>query len=302
MSILHGFPLANFAPVGSSPLTVLFLLSLISVAAGVLIRAIPPRHLPGPDRVPEERSVWPLTAVLFGGAGVWLFSISVISRLQPNAGAGGITAEPPATVAMLSTIPPAIGFLALLLGDRIVHPASGQRIGITLRRLPDGLVRGLFCGLIVLPPLYLLMQIVEGLYRVFHYQHPAEHQLLHVLGQGPPAAVRAAIIAGACFVAPLFEELLFRGHVQTCIKRLARTLAGGRPSRATGRATSWIAILVTSVLFMTMHATWSWPIIFTLAVCLGYAYERTGNLWIAIVIHAVFNSVSTILFLHQMTG
>ena len=58
-----------------------------------------------------------------------------------------------------------------------------------------------------------------------------------------------------------------------------------------------IAILVTSVCFSLVHAPWTWPLIFVLSCFLGYAYERTGNLWTCIVIHAAFNGFSTLVYL-----
>ena len=39
------------------------------------------------------------------------------------------------------------------------------------------------------------------------------------------------------------------------------------------------------------------PPIFLLALCLGYAYERTGNLWTTITMHALFNTTCTLLFI-----
>jgi membrane protease YdiL (CAAX protease family) len=32
--------------------------------------------------------------------------------------------------------------------------------------------------------------------------------------------------------------------------------------------------------------------LFLLSMCLGYIYQRTGNLWATITIHAAFNGVS----------
>lgn len=46
-----------------------------------------------------------------------------------------------------------------------------------------------------------------------------------------------------------------------------------------------------------LHDRWEAPVIFLLAICMGYAYERTGNLWVSITIHAAFNTVSTLIFL-----
>jgi membrane protease YdiL (CAAX protease family) len=60
---------------------------------------------------------------------------------------------------------------------------------------------------------------------------------------------------------------------------------------------TWAGILVSAALFTVVHDAWTWPPIFVLAVCLGYAYERTGNLWAPITMHAAFNSISTVVYL-----
>ena len=39
------------------------------------------------------------------------------------------------------------------------------------------------------------------------------------------------------------------------------------------------------------------PPIFILSMCLGYAYERTKNLWTSIIVHASFNAASVAMFL-----
>jgi hypothetical protein len=66
------------------------------------------------------------------------------------------------------------------------------------------------------------------------------------------------------------------------------------------KAARWIAVIITSVVFALVHPLWTAPLIFLLAVCLGYAYERTGSLWVPIVMHAMFNISSTFLFLNFM--
>ena len=58
-----------------------------------------------------------------------------------------------------------------------------------------------------------------------------------------------------------------------------------------------VAILVTSLCFSVVHPMWTWPVIFVLSCFLGYAYERTGNLWTCVTIHAAFNGFSTIVYL-----
>ena len=58
-----------------------------------------------------------------------------------------------------------------------------------------------------------------------------------------------------------------------------------------------LAILITSLCFSVVHPMWTWPVIFVLSCFLGYAYERTGNLWTCVTIHAAFNAFSTIVYL-----
>jgi membrane protease YdiL (CAAX protease family) len=59
-------------------------------------------------------------------------------------------------------------------------------------------------------------------------------------------------------------------------------------------------VLITSLVFSLVHPGWMRPMIFLLSICLGYAYERTGNLWVPIVLHASFNTLSTVVFLNWM--
>ena len=61
-----------------------------------------------------------------------------------------------------------------------------------------------------------------------------------------------------------------------------------------------IAIVLSSLCFSIVHPMWTWPVIFVLSCMLGYAYERTGSLWVPIVMHAMFNISSTFLFLNFM--
>ena len=41
-----------------------------------------------------------------------------------------------------------------------------------------------------------------------------------------------------------------------------------------------------------MHQSDHFLILFVLSAAMGYVYERTGNLWSAITLHALFNSTS----------
>ena len=309
MSILHSWRVNAGAQIGPAIQVMLLVLLAVSLAAAVAARVLPPRGVNGPERIPPGRPVWTLLGVLLAAAGVYLFTISayVAVKYPPH----GSTPSPttaaqftPADTAFMSTVPPVIGFVALMLGGLSAGRSTPQILGLRLRGLPPGIARGLLGALIVVPALFLLSQAMEIVYRAVGYKHPTEHPLLQVMGTRPSAAVLAALIAGACVVAPLFEELLFRGYLQTLLRRLVsfmmpQNVAGGAgsPPVSPNAAQTWVAIVLTSTLFSVPHPAWSRPIIFVLSVCLGYAYERTGNLWVPIMLHATFNSVSTALFL-----
>jgi membrane protease YdiL (CAAX protease family) len=80
-----------------------------------------------------------------------------------------------------------------------------------------------------------------------------------------------------------------------------RVGAGGQPLPPPPASRRWLVVLISSTLFALVHFNGPnpevLPIIFTLALWLGYVYERTGNLWACMIMHAGFNAVSTLLVL-----
>jgi membrane protease YdiL (CAAX protease family) len=56
---------------------------------------------------------------------------------------------------------------------------------------------------------------------------------------------------------------------------------------------TWQAIAISSIVFATAHQNPAhWPALLLLGACLGYAYEKTGSLFRAIFIHALFNALT----------
>ena len=63
--------------------------------------------------------------------------------------------------------------------------------------------------------------------------------------------------------------------------------------RAPDAAARWVAIALVSALFASVHGiNWMFAPLYVLSLCLGYAYERTANLWVPITMHAAFNILS----------
>lgn len=109
------------------------------------------------------------------------------------------------------------------------------------------------------------------------------HETLRMLREDPNAQMIVTVIISAVILAPLLEEIVFRGVLQTSLMRLL----GG---------TRWPALLLTGLLFSVTH-WWAVPWqgllpLFVLGLVFGYLYERTGSLLTPILTHAGFNAAN----------
>ncbi len=106
-----------------------------------------------------------------------------------------------------------------------------------------------------------------------------DHPLLQSLAQsGVSPGMVLTLWISAVIVAPLAEEIFFRGVLQTGLNNLAH-----RPV---------FSIVIVSILFGFSHGgpqPHAVVPMFLLAVVLGYSYERTGALFAPILIHVLFN-------------
>ena len=302
MSIsVGGLPLGSISSANAS--TLFFgSLALVALVAGWLAGAVRPARIDGPPRLSPDTRVLPLATVLFGSFGFYLFAYSAMAQLWPwisnRLGFGNADlAHSEAGVAAASCIPPLVGLLGMFVGDRAIFPVAGQKLGMSARFIPRGFMIGFLASFIVMPLMLLSSDVVERTYRTVHYEHPQEHPLLQAMGESPSLGIRAALVLGACLIAPIWEEAFFRGHLQTVLRSGISRLFVGSSSLRSRVAISWTAVLLTSGMFAMLHPAWSAPMIFLLAICLGYAYERTANLWVSITLHAIFNSFSTFWFL-----
>jgi len=116
-----------------------------------------------------------------------------------------------------------------------------------------------------------------------------QHQQLELITEYPQLPLRIMIVFIAVVIAPLIEEMLFRGFIQTAIRSFFNI-----------RNSAWPAIAASSVFFATMHEDpGHWPALFVLGVCLGYSYEKSGSLFRPIFIHLFFNASSVAIALYQ---
>lgn len=112
---------------------------------------------------------------------------------------------------------------------------------------------------------------------------PPQKELIELLSR-----MRGPLSVGLLFltvavVAPLFEELLFRG--------LLLPWLGERLEARLGRRGGWLlAVAVSGLLFGAMHLQpLGLPTLGTLGIVLGFAFLRTGNLLTSILVHGLWN-------------
>ncbi len=100
-----------------------------------------------------------------------------------------------------------------------------------------------------------------------------------------------ALAGMAVFAAPVVEEVVYRGFLQSAILRLTE-----KP---------WTSIVVTSALFASVHMVGKHPVpwfaaatIGVLGLCMGVAYERTKEIGVPITMHALYNLTNVLLAMY----
>ena len=115
------------------------------------------------------------------------------------------------------------------------------------------------------------------------------HEELELLRDYSQLPVLLAVFFVAVVLAPVVEELIFRGLFQTLFVSF------------TGRA--WLSIAISSAFFVMTHLnSQHWPGLFALSMAMGYSYEKGGSLFRPIFIHALFNATSVTVFWLQSGG
>ncbi len=160
--------------------------------------------------------------------------------------------------------------------------ALGPDFGLT-RRPPEGwaslgfwVLAGVALQLAVLVPLYLLQEI---------HGDDATQGVVDAIERGSGAG-KFALAAGALLLAPLTEELLYRGVLLRSLLR--RTSPGA-------------AVLVSALVFGLVHfadpsvgTLIAFPALVLVGVVCGYQAVTTDNLWRPVAIHVGFNALAVV--------
>ncbi|MFA5554851.1 MAG: CPBP family intramembrane glutamic endopeptidase [Phycisphaerae bacterium] len=155
-----------------------------------------------------------------------------------------------------------------------------EGLGFDFRKLPKDILFG-FLNLLSAWPLVaaaLLFTVAAGRFIFGSDFRIDPHQELQSLSQHTDGVVAFVIFFNAAIITSIFEEMLFRGFLQTAVRSCI--------------IKPWPAILISSAFFAIAHAnTAHWPALFLLGACMGYAYEKSGSLFRPIIIHSIFNGL-----------
>ena len=228
------------------------ILVLLSLTGGILLALII-THLPNVRLTPNDKALVTLVATVLGFQGAAIVWVHFFLRKHEISWGEGF------------------GF---------AHRNFGQCVIIVLLALPVVLA-----GVVVLGKAseWVLLEL-HGHLR-WEWLKPQSQSAVQLLQEQWPVSLVALQGFVALVVAPVAEELLFRGVLYQAIKQ-----------RSHRQAALWI----TAILFAMIHF---YPVGFLslifLAVILVFVYERTKNLFAPILLHSLFNTVNFILIVTQ---
>lgn len=251
----------------NSPAQVLILLVLAAVA-GIYIRRALESSLADPSRFPATAWGWP-EAVFSGGlAGFFLWMAAASVGREPVK----VDLE---TVLTSLALYGAICILLLgFLLTRGINPIDA--FGLRWRSWKSEWICIPVSLILAFPFIYLAQGIA---YQISGPQTNPQPIVTFLL-ENPGWRDRLAVALVAIIAAPVTEELIFRG----CLYGVCRRFAG-----------RWAGMFFSSVVFALIHGHLpSLPGLLILAIALTLVYERTGSLWAAIGLHALFNGLTVL--------
>ena len=237
--------------------------------------AIPP--LDGPPLLPIDAAVCLLLFVTTGS-----FLASLLNALMPAATEASPPVEAvPAVSPRMIAINAAAQLINIFVVVAVVRARLSPRFdawGLSTRNFLRQLGGAVVIYIAVWPICTALVHLSAYALTSFGLEELPEHGAIRtLLDTDTPAWIRALTIFSAIILAPVIEELIFRGVL----------------FRAIAQASSfWPAAFISGLAFGLIHYAVPHTILplFVFGVVLAYVYARSGSLTLVILIHAVFNA------------
>jgi membrane protease YdiL (CAAX protease family) len=205
------------------------------------------RNVQGPPRVAPGQALWPVLVALcaalvglFAGAGtVALFIASVDGReileeaLRPPSAVEAGVGDPARRVVINLQI--SAGSYLFATSAALLTMAIAQMAGwkgglaVSLRRMPRGTWWGLLAVLVVIPCMLTASVLLQMVLKALDFKLETMHEIIRAIRDHPQTDLIAWGLFSAVVVAPLAEEILFRGVLQTALVHGWARLLGPAP-------------------------------------------------------------------------
>lgn len=232
-------------------------------------------------------SVWTYAdaaALFFGGL------IGSIVAIVISVAANGGAELPPVPLLVVSSAGQAVvtfGLLAYMSRSRGTGSWDldyGFRFNRTdWRGLLYGVGLQIAVTLVVLVPLAWLLEL-------FGVDEPPQQDVADIAGDAATAVERMAVLLILVVVAPLTEELLFRGVL---LARLRRSMSANSAIAISAAVFAGIHLIDPNALFVV-------PGLFVIGLVLGYQALKTGRIGLAVMTHAGVNLLAAVALLADL--
>ena len=154
--------------------------------------------------------------------------------------------------------------------------------GIRLRELPGRFAQGMAYILATMPVLLVYTLLYQMVLQLTGYETDLQ-DVAYAMSEEPQLWMRVYFVVFATVIAPVFEEILFRG---IGLGVLAKRFGTG------------VSIAIVSVAFALVHGhVPSLVPLFLLSVAFSTAYILTGSLLVPMVMHALFNGLTMVMIM-----
>ncbi len=224
---------------------------------------------------PRRNSIPLFMPVIY--AGIWILLSAFAATLSFKAGEG-LSEVNQQFLGYLALAIIDIGLIVSLLAFAYVHFARRLKgLGLNPKTIIKDIPAAVINYVCVLPLVIAAVLIVTYIGGLLNFEFEQNKGLEDIMSF-PQLHFKILMLFFTIIIAPVFEELLFRGFFQSMLRGYTK-----KP---------WTAIFLTSAIFATLHPMTHWPALFILSCCMGYAYEKSGSLFRSIIVHAIFNGIN----------